>query len=231
MAPSLSSIVVLALCVILSPCVSAGDDCLAHSGKGLQKCNKGFCCGDCSSRHCCSDLLSRFDEDDQEQCFSTVHMHPDPTAVIGVFFLVLISLLIIIFCCFCPFCYLYKRFHQRRSEVAITTHETVVSSNPQRYPQHLTAVRGPSQSYEGVPYHSVPMQPGYPAQPVLTVPSHGQPFISGPPPSYQEAISHDYTPPLMPYKQAVFSPGQSACPLMPPAQPAYNPDFVTPPVN
>ncbi|CAI5686658.1 unnamed protein product [Oreochromis niloticus] len=240
MASGLCCAVVLALFVILAPCVSE-DDCLAYSGKEAQECHGGFCCGDCNNRYCCLDSSKRFDEDNQEQCSK------DPektfqlddfdnktllTIIVGVS---VIPIVFIIFCCcICPSCCLYKLCHKREA----TTQVTMVSNTP----QHPTAAPGPPESYQGMPHH-LP-QPGYPAQPILTPPYHGQPFTVGPPPSYQEAISPAYPPQPMPYSQAVFMPGQPAYPQppypqpkpsAPPAtpdflaQPAYNPDFAAPP--
>ncbi|XP_077385247.1 uncharacterized protein LOC144023539 [Festucalex cinctus] len=105
-------------------------------------------------------------------------------------------------------------------------------------------------------YGGQPMPPqGYPPQPMPVMPHPGQPYTPGPPPTYQEATGPGYPPNPMPYSQAAFTPGQPSYPLQPPAQPpmqppmqppvqpqasapgpqdylaqpAYNPDFVSPP--
>ncbi|XP_030586233.1 protein shisa-5-like [Archocentrus centrarchus] len=211
MAPGMSSIVLLALYVILSPCVS-GDDCLRYtewspwfrfrsafsSFWSSQKCFTQFCCGECYSRYCCSDPFRRFDKDQQEQCLNTVRTLSLTTAVtaVSVFFLVLISLFIVTCCCACPSCCLYKRFRQPCSVIATTTQATVVTTTPQQYPQQPIVVPGPSQSYWGMPNRSVPAHLGYPAQPMPM----SQAFTPGPPPSYQEAIDSASPPQPMPYK-------------------------------
>ncbi|XP_077430232.1 protein shisa-4-like [Vanacampus margaritifer] len=115
----------------------------------------------------------------------------------------------------------------------------------------------PYPAYQPVPvqtgYGGQPMPPqGYPPQPMPTMPHLGQPYTPGPPPTYQEATGPCYPPNPMPYSQAAFTPGQPSYPLQPPmqppmqppvqpqasapapqinylAQPAYNPDFVSPP--
>ncbi|XP_035760299.1 adhesive plaque matrix protein [Neolamprologus brichardi] len=200
MASGLCCAVVLALFVIMSPCVSAGgDDCLAYSGTEAQKCHRKFCCGDCNSRYCCLDSSKRFDEDHQEEWYVFI-------------------------------------FNLQSTKKPAFKATTQVSNTP----QHPTAAPVPPESYQEMPHH-LP-QPGYPAQPILTPPYHGQPFTVGPPPSYQEAISPAYPP--MPYGQAAFMPQQPAYPQppypqpkpsAPPAtpdflaQPAYNPDFASSP--
>ncbi|XP_039865087.1 protein shisa-5-like isoform X1 [Simochromis diagramma] len=241
MASGLCCAAVLALFVILSPCVSAGDDCLAYSGKEAQECRRGFCCGDCNSRYCCLDPSKRFDEDRQEECSKDPEKNfqdqltafNNKTLLILIVGMSIIPFVFLIFCCcVCPSCCLYKLCNKREA----TTQVTMVSNTP----QHPTAAPGPPESYQEMPHH-LP-QPGYPAQPILTPPYHGQSFTVGPPPSYQEAISPAYPP--MPYGQAAFMPRQPAypqppCPQPKPsappatpdflAQPAYNPDFASSP--
>ncbi|XP_057701309.1 protein shisa-5-like [Corythoichthys intestinalis] len=113
-------------------------------------------------------------------------------------------------------------------------------------------------AYQPVPaqpgYGGQPIPPqGYPPQPMPAMPHPVQPFTPGPPPTYQEATGPAYPPNPMPYSQAAFTPGQPSYPMQPPmqqpavqppvqpqanapaaqvdylAQPAYNPDFVSPP--
>ena len=81
--------------------------------------------------------------------------------------------------------------------IATTTTTVVTTTTPQHYPRQATAT--PVQSYQGSqypPYQPVPVQTGYPAQPMPqtygpqpmpTTPYQGQPFTAGPPPTYQEA--------------------------------------------
>ncbi|KAM7402300.1 hypothetical protein PAMP_017548 [Pampus punctatissimus] len=94
---------------------------------------------------------------------------------------------------------------------------SVVSTTPQQYPLQTVASPIYLQSYSGVqypPYQHAPVQPGNASQPMPTMPYQGQPFTSGPPPTYQEATF--YPPNLMPYSQAVLTPGQPPYPLQPP---------------
>ncbi|XP_030584551.1 protein shisa-4-like [Archocentrus centrarchus] len=249
MAPGLSSIVALVLYVILSPCVFAGDDCLPYDDKGLQKCNIGFCCGDCYSRYCCSFSWNKFDEDEQEKCNNYIYkynfVHGTLPIVAG--FVGFIAIVFIfICCCCCPCCCMYNMCRKPQSVIAAPIQTTVVTTIPQQCPEQPTAVPGPSQSYPGMPIQSVPAKPDYPAQPIYpaqpvypaqpiypaqpvypaqpmpTSPYHVQPFTPGPPPSYQEATNPAYPPQPMPYSQAAFTSSQPTYPLKPPAEPQPN---------
>ncbi|XP_031157548.1 protein shisa-5-like [Sander lucioperca] len=246
MASGLPSVVVFALCAVLTHCVSAEDrDCQAFNNELFKRCDKNsFCCGSCLSRYCCKDYLFRFPEDQQDDCVSTTfgsYSSPMPM-IFGIGGSVTI-LLIFICCCVCPCCCLYKMCRKPRPVLTTTTHTTVVTTAPQQYPQQPTATPGQPQSYQGAqyqPYHPVPVQPGYGAQPMpqgygaqpmhqgygaqpmQTSPYHGQPFIAAPPPTYQEAIGPGFHPNPMPYSQAAFTPGQPAYPLQPPVQPQPN---------
>ncbi|XP_024915638.1 protein shisa-5-like isoform X1 [Cynoglossus semilaevis] len=247
MASSLLTIVVVVLCAVLAPCVSARDsDCLAYDYHSKQYCHFGqFCCGTCRNRYCCSSYLSEFSEDQQELCLveNVSSMSITVTVISLVSFI-----LIIICCCVCPCCCLYKMCRKPQPVLATTTHTTIVTSTPQHYPQQPTATHAPSQPYQSVqypPYQPVPVQPGYGAQPMPATQYQAQPFTPGPPPSYQEAspAGPAYPPNPMPYSQAAFSPNHPPYPMQPPAQhgasapppqmdfltqPAYNPDFMAP---
>ncbi|XP_039971786.1 protein shisa-5-like [Xiphias gladius] len=253
MASGLSSVVVLAACVILAPCVSAGDqECKSyrdfsntyHSSK---YCISGFCCGTCNNRYCCENTIWKLSEDKQEDCGDSAFTSYPSSLSVGVGIAsVVVLMLIFICCCVCPCCCLYEVCRKPRPVLATTTHTTVVTNAPQQYPQQPTAMPSQPQSYQGAqypPYQSVPVQPGYGAQPFPTSPYQGQPFTPGPPPTYQEATGPGYPPNPMPYSQAAFTPGQAAYPPQPPvqpqpyalpahpdylAQPAYNPDFIAP---
>ncbi|XP_041801292.1 leucine-rich repeat extensin-like protein 5 [Chelmon rostratus] len=250
MASGLTSIVVLALCVTLVPCVAAGSrDCqsyvdISNQYHSSQHCRKGFCCGTCLNRYCCSDSFWRLPEDQQEEC---QEFHRSPLPLVFGIGSVVTAFIIFICCCVCPCCCLYKMCRKPRPVIATTTHTTVVTTPAQQYPQQAVATPAQPQSYQGAhypPYQPVPVQPGYGAQPMPTLPYHGQQFTAGPPPTYQEATGPCYPPNPMPYSQAAFTPGQPAYPLQPPAQaqpgaspshtdylaqPAYNPDYVAPP--
>ncbi|XP_069002645.1 protein shisa-5-like isoform X3 [Embiotoca jacksoni] len=225
MASGLSCVVVFALCVILSPCVSGDNDCQAYRDissiyHSTQRCFSGFCCGSCSSRYCCHNSFLRFNEDAQDECSYHVFSSNSPVPMIVGVAGTVISVLIFICCCVCPCCCLYKMCRKPRPVIATTTHTTVVTTTPQQYPQQPTAAPGPPMSYQYPPYHSVPVQPGYGAQPMPILPYQGQPFTPGPPPTYQEATGPAYPPQPMPYGQAAFSPGQAA---FNPGQAAFNP--------
>ncbi|XP_029948151.1 protein shisa-5-like isoform X1 [Salarias fasciatus] len=250
MSSGLSGVVVLALCVIFCSYASADDkDCQAYRDLSStyhysRRCYIGFCCGTCNNRYCCTDSAWRLSEDRQDECESLSDMGETLPMIFGVAF-VIVLLLIFICCCVCPCCCLYKICHKPRPVIATTTHTTVVTSTPQQYPQQPVAVHAPPQQYPGgqyqPPYQSIPVQPGYPAQPSAY---HGQPYGAGPPPTYQEAIGPMYPSHPAPYSQAAFGPGQPPYPLQPAAkpqanappagpdflaQPAYNPDYVAPP--
>ncbi|XP_054641479.1 protein shisa-5-like [Dunckerocampus dactyliophorus] len=263
MASGLSGVVLLAFCAILPACVSADDKaCLSYTDLSgvhhpYERCYTGFCCGMCTSRRCCTNTFLRFSEDRQEDCEDTQLMGSPPLlgSMIGVG---IFTLVVLISCCVCPCCCLYKMCRKPRPVIATTTHTTVVTSTPQHYPRQPTASPGQPHPYQAAPYPAyqpVPVQPGYGsqpmppqgygAQPMPTMHHPGQPFTPGPPPTYQEATGPIYPPNPMPYSQAAFNPGQPSYPLQPPpvqpqanappaqtdylAQPAYNPDFVSPP--
>ncbi|XP_070814603.1 protein shisa-5-like [Chaetodon trifascialis] len=250
MASGLSGIIVLALCVTLAPCVAAGSsDCqsyvdISNNYHPSQSCWIGFCCGTCLNRHCCQNTFLRLTEDEQDDCPDFSH---SPLPMIFGIGGVVTAFIIFICCCVCPCCCLYKMCRKPRPVIATTTHTTVVTSAPQQYPQQQVATPGQPQSYQGPhypPYQPVPVQSGYGAQPMPTSPYQGQQFTAGPPPTYQEATGPYYPPNPMPYSQAAFAPGQPPYPLQPPApaqpvaspshadylaQPAYNPDYVSPP--
>ncbi|XP_034549871.1 protein shisa-5-like [Notolabrus celidotus] len=256
MASGLSCIVVLAVCVFLSAGVSAGSqDCdsyrnIDESYQSSQKCSRGFCCGTCNNRYCCTDTFWRLSEEKQERCDNLFDSYDSPMPMVIGICGVVVTVLIFICCCVCPCCCLYKICRKPRPVIATTTHTTVVTTTPQPYPQQPIAAPTHPQSYQGAqypPYQPVPVQPGYGAQPMpqgygaQPVP-YGQPFVAGPPPTYQEATGPAYPPNPMPYSQAAFSPNQPSYPMQPPvqpnapsasrdylAQPAYNPDFVAPP--
>ncbi|XP_068598639.1 protein shisa-4-like [Brachionichthys hirsutus] len=255
-----SGVVALVLCVALTPCVSAGSwDCESYRDQHnvyhpSQKCRLGFCCGTCMDRYCCQDSFWRLSEDKQDDCI-VFESSPLPL-VSGIISLVCV-ILIVISCCICPCCCLYKVCHKPQPVLATTTHTTVVTSTPQQYPRQPMETATQPMSYQGAqypPYQPVPVQPGYGpqpapqgygAQPMPTLPYPVPPFTAGPPPTYQEATGPAYPPNPMPYSQAAFSPDQPAYPLQPPAQPqqpravpsstdylaqpAYNPDYVAPP--
>ncbi|KAK9528790.1 hypothetical protein VZT92_012935 [Zoarces viviparus] len=162
--------VVLALTVVLAPCVSAGDrDCLAYYGQPSQSCfGRGFCCGSCMDRKCCTNTFNRLSEDRQEECFNNLSYHPSPMPMILGIGSVVVIFLIFICCCICPCCCLYKMCRKPRPVIATSTHTTVVTTAPQQYPQQPIATPGQPQSYQGGQYpiyHPVPLQPGYGAQP------------------------------------------------------------------
>lgn len=231
-------VVVLALCVSLAPCVSAGSrDCDSYTDEyGVyhrsQKCRIGYCCGTCLNRYCCQDSVYRLYEDKQDDCDRRYPSHDSPVPLVVGITAGVSVLLIMICCCVCPCCCLYKMCRKPRPVVATTTHTTVVTTTPQHYPQQPTAT--PGQSYQAAqytPYQPVPVQPGYGAQPMPQAygahpaapsPYHGQPFAAGPPPTYQEATGPGYPPNPMPYSQAAFTPGQAPYPLQPPAMPKSN---------
>lgn len=259
MASGLTTVVVLALCVTLAPGASADSDCKSYRDEynmyqSSQRCQLGFCCGDCHERFCCMNYAKRFSEDDQDNCdyenFNYQQSRLSMIFGIGGFVTIL---LIFVCCCVCPCCCLYKMCRKPRPVIATTTHTTVVTSTPQQYPQQPTAI--PAQSYQGAQYPAyqpVPVQPGYGVQPMpqgygaqpMSAPYQGLPVTAGPPPTYQEATGPCYPPQPMPYSQAAYGPGQPSYPLQPPvqpqpnapperpdylAQPAYNPDYVAPP--
>ncbi|XP_061545004.1 protein shisa-5-like [Phycodurus eques] len=263
MASGLPGVVLSALlCAALAGCVSADDtNCLAYTDSSGQyhpyiRCFEGYCCGNCYSKRCCTNSFLRFTEDSQEECEYHTFMESSPVlgSVIGGAILVVV---VLISCCMCPCCCLYKMCRKPRPVIATTTHTTVITNTPQRYPQQPTISPGQPQPYQGAPYPTyqpVPVQSGYGAQPMPpqgypqqsmpTMPHPGQPFTHGPPPTYQEATGPFYPPNPTPYSQAAFTPGQPSYPLQPPvqpqanapaaqidylAQPAYNPDFVSPP--
>ncbi|KAK2861916.1 hypothetical protein Q5P01_001449 [Channa striata] len=254
MASGLWSVVLLVLCAVWFPYVSAGDDdCQGYTDTSnvyhhFQKCQIGFCCGTCSYRYCCSSSYLRLSEDAQDRCDSEISFgHTTLPLIFGIVTSIIV-LLIFICCCICPCCCLYKICHKPRPVVAATTHTTVVTSTPQHYPRQPTATPGQPLGYQYPPYQATPMQPGYGTQPMPntsgaypmpTVPYQGQPFTPGPPPTYQEATGPAYPPNPMPYSQAAFTPGQTPYPIQPPVQsgappphadyltqPAYNPDYV-----
>ncbi|XP_022047962.2 protein shisa-4-like isoform X1 [Acanthochromis polyacanthus] len=160
MASGLPGVAVLALCVVLSPCVY-GDRC--------------------------SDNNWWLSEEEKEECKYKNFSHGPAPMVIG-FVISVIVMLIFICCCVCPCCCLYKMCRKPRPVIATTTHTTVVTGTPHPYPQQQAVMPVPSQSYQAVQYPAyqpVPVQPGYPAQPMPTSPYQGQQFT--PPPTYQEA--------------------------------------------
>ncbi|TNM88702.1 hypothetical protein fugu_004956 [Takifugu bimaculatus] len=225
MASGLSNAFVLALFVTLAPGIFGGTSCDSYRDRSnsyhpQQSCWLGFCCGDCYNRYCCSDSFWRLTEDAQDNC------PPDnqvPFIGLGVGILIFI-LAIVICCCVCPCCCLYKLCRKPRPVIATTT--TVVTSGPQQYPQQQTVPPGqPIQHYP--PYQPMPVQPGYPSQPMPqgygaqnmpTSPYKGQPFVPGPPPTYQEATGPGY--PVAPYSQAAFNLDHPAYPPQPPVHPA-----------
>uniref|UniRef100_A0A8C5DZK6 Protein shisa-5 n=1 Tax=Gouania willdenowi TaxID=441366 RepID=A0A8C5DZK6_GOUWI len=261
MASGLSSVAVLVFCVIYFPSITTGErEC--HSYTDLhgtyhhsKRCSS-FCCGTCNNRYCCSDTFWRLTDDKQDDCSDiATYSYSSPLPMIVGIIAFIILLLLIICCCVCPCCCLYKMCRKPTPVIATTTHTTVVTNTPRPYPQQPT-VHVPSQPYQGnqyPPYQPVPVQPGFGAQPGPTTPypGHGQPFVAGPPPTYQEATGPSYGPAgpsygpqPMPYNQAGFMPGQPPYPMQPPAQPqpnappatkdflsqpAYNPDFAAPP--
>ncbi|XP_051271739.1 protein shisa-5 [Dicentrarchus labrax] len=174
MASGLPSVVVLALCVTLVPCVSAGSwHCNSYRDTGgqyhsSQTCMIGFCCGSCYNRYCCQDSFWRFSKDDQEDCDDFAYRHSPLPMILGIGGFVT-CLLIFICCCVCPCCCLYKMCRKPRPVLATTTHTTVVTTAPQQYPQQPTATPAQPQSYQGAqypPYQPLPVQPGYGAQPM-----------------------------------------------------------------
>ncbi|XP_020492430.3 protein shisa-5 isoform X2 [Labrus bergylta] len=240
MASGLTSVVVLAVCVFLTPGVSAErSNCesyrdAANVYHSSQSCFTGFCCGSCSNRYCCHNSFWRLTEDKQEQCDHDFFISDSPLPMVfGIGTLVSV-LLIFICCCVCPCCCLYKMCRKPRPVIATTTHTTVVTSAPQQYPQQPIAGAAHPQSYQSAqypPYQPIPVQPGfgaqpmphgYGAQPMSTSPYHGQPFTAAQPPTYQEAIGPCYPPNPMPYSQAAYNPSQPAYPLQPPVQPQAN---------
>ncbi|XP_029991082.1 protein shisa-5-like [Sphaeramia orbicularis] len=248
MASALCTVVVCAVFVFLAPGVSAGGKCEAYTDltntyHPSQRCYLGFCCGSCFNRYCCQDSFFRLSEDKQEECDERYTYSSTVPLVFGITGFI-VFILIVICCCVCPCCCLYKMCRKPQPVIATTTHTTVVTSTPQHYPQQPTAV---PQSYQGAQYPAyqpVPVQPGYGAQPMPTMPYQGQPYKPGPPPTYQEATGPAYPVSPMHYSQAAFTPGQPSYPLQPPvqpqpvapppqpdylAQPAYNPDYVAPP--
>ncbi|KAM9758142.1 protein shisa-5-like [Menidia menidia] len=255
MAISPTCVLVLVLCVTLSPCVSGGDrDCKPYKDSSneyhfSQTCFYNFCCGNCRNRYCCSDPFKRFSEDEQEDCstdFFEYHYSPVPM-IVGIVSCIVVFL-IFVCCCVCPCCCIYKMCRKPQPVIATTTHTTVVNTAPQQYPQQPSAMHGTPQAALYPPYQQMPVQPGYGAQAMPPAPYHGQPFTPGLPPTYQEATGPAFPPQPMPYSQAAFTPGQPAYPLQPPgkqqpygavpaqmdylSQPAYNPDFVaTPPTT
>ncbi|XP_028303410.1 protein shisa-5-like isoform X2 [Gouania willdenowi] len=274
MASSLSSVVVLALCVIYFPSVTTAIwECSAYTDfsgtyHSAQSCST-YCCGTCDNRYCCAAALSRLSNAKQLECSlddlkrlsnamskDSYSSYSSPLPMIFGIMSFVAFLLILICCCVCPCCCLYTMCHKPTPVVATTTHTTVVTNIPRRYPQQPT-VHVPSQPYQGnqyPAYQPVPVHPGFGAQPGPTTPypGHGQPNVTGPPPpTYQEATGPSYGPAgpsygpqPMPYNQAGFMPGQPPYPMQPPAQPqpnappatkdflsqpAYNPDFAAPP--
>ncbi|XP_029357960.1 protein shisa-5-like [Echeneis naucrates] len=255
MASGLTCVSLLAL-YVLFPCVSAGDKCKSYTDltstyHSSQYCYSGFCCGSCYNRYCCHDSFLRLSEDQQEDCEFSYQSSPMPM-VLGIGSIIVL-VLIFICCCVCPCCCLYKACCKPQPVVATTTHTTVVTNATPQYPQQPTATQ--PQPYQGAQYPSyqpIPMQPGYGAQsvpqgygpqPMATTSYPSQPFMPGPPPTYQEATGPAYPPNPMPYSQAAFSPGQPPYPMQPPvqpqpnappshpdflAQPAFNPDYVPP---
>ncbi|XP_031711535.1 protein shisa-5-like isoform X2 [Anarrhichthys ocellatus] len=161
--------VVLALTVVLAPCVSGGRDCQAYHSQSFQSCSgQGFCCGSCMDRRCCTDIFKRFSEDKQEDCLNHLSYHSSPLPMTLGIGSVVVVFLIFICCCICPCCCLYKMCRKPRPVIATSTHTTVVTTIPQQYPQQPTATPGQPQSYQGGQYqiyHPVPVQPGYGAQP------------------------------------------------------------------
>ncbi|AWP02587.1 putative protein shisa-4-like [Scophthalmus maximus] len=242
MASGLCGVVVLALCAILCPCVSAGDsDCMSYTDstnmyQGYQSCYGEFCCGTCYNRYCCRQSYMQLSEDKQEQCEAeSILNHSTPVHMIFGIVGTIIILLIFICCCVCPCCCMYKVCRKPQPVVATSTHTTIVTAAPLNYPQQPTATPSQPQPYQGgqyQPYQPVPVQPGYGtqpmpqgygAQPMPAVPFQGQPFVPGPPPTYQEATGPVYSPNPMSYSQAAFSPNQPAYPLKPPVQPQVQP--------
>ncbi|XP_029006752.1 protein shisa-5-like [Betta splendens] len=242
MASGLSAIFVLALCVLLSPCVSADNDCKGYksaftgSYQASQKCYLGFCCGTCNNRYCCNTPSLKLSEDAQDDCDqhssapygSGLNQNGSTMASIVGIVIAIIFVLIFICCCVCPCCCLYKMCRKPRPVINSTTHTTVVTL-PQHYPQQQVATPGHPAGYQYPLYQATPMQPGYETQPMPqscgaqpTVPYQGQPFTPGPPPTYQEATCPAYPPNPMPYSQAAFIPSQTPYPLQPPAQPQFN---------
>ncbi|KAM9799172.1 protein shisa-4-like [Syngnathus typhle] len=270
MASGLPGVVLLALlCAVLAACVSADSrHCLAYTDNNghyhpYEQCYLGFCCGNCQSKRCCRDTFLRFTEDSQEECEYVSFMDTTPmlgSVIGGVIFMVVV----LISCCVCPCCCLYKICRKPRPVIATSTHTTVVTNTPQHYPQQPVMSPGQPQAYPAAPYpayqpvpvqtgYGQPMPPqGYPQHPMPAIPPPGQHYTPGPPPTYIEATGPAYPPNPMPYSQAAFTPGQPSYPLQPPAQPpvqppmqpqanapaaqvdylnqpAYNPDFISPP--
>ncbi|XP_028969263.2 protein shisa-4 [Esox lucius] len=248
MAANMSVIVVL-LCGILIPVVTAGEDCegyLKKSGLYVAKRDCGYflhCCGTCENRYCCGNIQDTLSESEQDRCNSRrdednkmrFNIYTSDTMTISLSVIgVIIILIIIICCCVCPCCCLYNMCRKPRPVMTTTTHTTVVNT---QYPQQ------PVQSYQGSPqypaYQPVPAQhgygghpqAGYPAgQPMPTAPGYqAPPCQPGPPPPYQE-IGPGYPPAIpVPYSQAAFSPGQPSYPLQPPSQPGYQAHAGAPP--
>ncbi|XP_053723165.1 protein shisa-5-like [Synchiropus splendidus] len=224
MASGLTAGVVVFLCLVLVPVVSADDrDCLAYRDRAdfyhHRKACRLFCCGTCEFRYCCSDTFKILTEDDQENCkaiispaFETIDSSvPIVLVVCGV----ITVILILICCCVCPCCFIYKNCRKPQPVIA-TTRTTVTTSRP--YPlQQASAVPSPAQGAPYPTYYHMPVQPGMGLGPMMY--QGQQPAVHGPPPSYQEAT---------------FQPGHQMYPVQPnassssdfSAQPAYNPDFV-----
>ncbi|CAL8402940.1 unnamed protein product [Arctogadus glacialis] len=174
MAAGLSGVIKCVIFAILIPIVSAGDNyCKSyydslHAYHPAETCSV-FCCGSCIERYCCQSSFMRFTEDQQEDCID--HGSSNSSITIGSMVTGgVIGILIIIACCVCPCCCLYKICRKPRPVIATTTHTTVVTHTPQHYPQQPTAspgIQGPSYQGGQVPgYQSVPVQPGYGAQPM-----------------------------------------------------------------
>ncbi|XP_029007282.1 protein shisa-5-like [Betta splendens] len=197
MASGLPAGCVFALCVLLSPCVSGVEWCEDYMSQGGSyhafdsSCEK-FCCGTCYSRYCCDSETDRIAAYDQNAC-SALHFVNIRLPLIAGIVIPIIVVLILIFCCFCSRCPLYKRCRKPKPVENSTTHSTVVPL-PQQYPLQQVATPGHPAGYQHPSYQITPIQPAYGAQPMPqsygaqpTVPYQGQPFTPGPPLTYQES--------------------------------------------
>ncbi|CAN9512107.1 unnamed protein product [Ophioblennius macclurei] len=143
----------------------------------------------------------------------TTGLPPTTTAIIPI----VIVVLFILFFCFCFFKCCRKIKH------------CLVLTPPPPTPSLLPLEPYPGGQYQHS-YQPVPVQPDYPAQPSAY---WSQPYVAGPPPTYQDAIGPTYPSQPMPYGQAAFGLGQAPYPqasVAPTAldflsQPAYNLDF------
>lgn len=199
---------------VMSPQVSAGEDCLwyqDHSGGWHSNldCKYGtFCCGDCYQRYCCFDPSKLITERMQKGCLSL-----SPKTIAGIGFAVLLFFVVIVtlICCFmCSCCYLYQRRHQRSTPYRA---QEIQMSGVSQQPLYPTQPPYPTQ----VPYPTqppYPMQPPYPPQPYPM-----DPKFAPPQPGYEPVPMYPASGPTSQY------------PVYSPAPPMYNPNFAGPPPN